>query len=326
MLELLQLSRCLALITVLGLGIAVAQTRDLIPRATPAARDYALGPGDQIVVHVVDMDELSDKPIRIDANGFVDLPLVGRMEASGLSTEEFKSALAAKLSRYIDSPKISVNLVDNQNRSVSVLGSVNSPGMRSLQGPRHLADVLSEAGGTRADAGPRIVVTREERWGPLPLPGAKPDSSHHFTTATLLLSDVLGGRNPADNILIEPGDVISVPKEELVYVLGNVKRAGGFPMGSHDSMALLQALALAEGTDHDAAESHAKILRPRPGNDGRPEEIPVDIAKIVQGKDADVPLFPDDILFVPNSALKSSSRRAAEAVLQVATGVIIYRH
>ena len=313
----------------LAIGLAGArsqgQTKELIPRVPAAAPDYQLGPGDQISIQVVDMEEISGKPLRIDPNGFVDVPLVGRMRASGLSTEQFKEALAARLSRYINAPQITVNLSENQNRTVSVIGSVNSPGMRPLQGPRHLLDVLSEAGGTRTDAGPKVIITRDLRWGGLPLATARPDASNRFTTASLSLQELLAASHPADNILIEPGDVVSVPKEEIVYVLGNVKRAGGFPMSSRDSISVLKALTLAEGTDHDAAPSRARILRSRPGNDGHPEEIPVDLSKILKNQDADVPLFPDDILYIPNSSVRSTSRRAAEAVLQVATGVIIYR-
>ena len=325
MLNLLPYRRTLALLLALSCSPLPGQTPELLPRVPAAAPEYALGPGDQILIHVVDMDEISDKPMRIDPSGFVDLPLIGHMQASGLSTEQFKTALAAKLTRYINAPQISVNLVENQNRTVSVIGSVNSPGVHQLEGPRHLVDVLSEAGGTKADAGPKIIVTREARWGVIPLTGAHPDASRRFTTASLSLDDVLAARNPADNILIEPGDVISVPRGEIVYVMGNVKRAGGFPLNSRQNISLLQAISLAEGMDHDASPSHAKILRPAPGNDGRPKEIPVDISKIVAGKDSDVPLLANDILFIPNSALKSTSRRAAEAALQVATGVLIYR-
>lgn len=325
MLFLLQFSLGLLLFLCSAALPASAQSKQLIPRAAPMAPEYLLGPGDQLVLHVVDMDEISDKPFRIDASGFLDLPLIGRVEAAGLSTEQFKAILAAKLGRYIHDPQIAVNLTDNQNRTVSVIGAVNSPGLRTLQGPRHLLDVLSEAGGTRTDAGAKVILTRDLRWGTLPLATAHPDPTQRYTTATLSLPDLLSARDPANNILIEPGDVVSVPKEEIVYVLGSVKRAGGFPMSSRDSISVLKALTLAEGTDHDAAPNRARILRPRPGNDGHPEEIPVDLSRVLKNQDADVPLFADDILYVPNSSVKATSRRAAEAVLQVATGVIIYR-
>jgi len=144
------------------------------------------------------------------------------------------------------------------------------------------------------------------------------------STAWVSVDDLLSSKNPADNILILPNDIISIPKAEIVYVLGNVKKAGGFQLSSHPTISLLQALALAEGVDHDAALSKARILRQAPGSDGPPKEIPVDISKIYAGA-PDIPLQGNDVLFVPASAAKSGSRRAAEAILQAATGVAIYR-
>src|ERR1022692_2166437 len=78
----------------------------------PAVPDYVLGAGDQVVLHVIDMAEISDKPIRIDPNGFVDIPLAGRFHASGMSLEQFKAEVAGRLSKYITNPQISASLVD----------------------------------------------------------------------------------------------------------------------------------------------------------------------------------------------------------------------
>src|ERR1035437_2893441 len=117
----------------------------------PAAPEYVLGAGDQIVLHVIDMQEISDKPIRIDSSGFVDIPLAGRFRASGMTLEQFKSDLATRLSKYITNPQISVGLTDGQSRSVSIIGSVNAPGVHQLPGPERLIEVLSLAGGMKAD-------------------------------------------------------------------------------------------------------------------------------------------------------------------------------
>jgi polysaccharide export outer membrane protein len=193
-----------------------------------------------------------------------------------------------------------------------------------LPRPRDLVEVISFAGGVKADAGSRIIITRNVSSGPLPLPGAKTDSTGHYTTAELSLDDVLAAKTPSDNILIQPGDVVSIPKGEIVYVVGDVHRPGGFPLTSHESMSLLQAISLAEGFAPNAATRSAKILRPVPGASGMPKEIPIDVKNIFAGKAPDVPLYANDILFIPDSAAKSGTRRAAEAVLQVVTGVAIY--
>lgn len=145
------------------------------------------------------------------------------------------------------------------------------------------------------------------------------------STASVSLDDLLSSKLPSDNILILPNDIISIPKAEIVYVVGNVRKPGGFQLSSHPTITLLQALSLAEGLDKDAAPQRARILRQASGGDGKAVEIPVDIAQIFGGKAPDVSLQGNDVLFVPSSAAKSGSRRAVEAILQAATGVAIYR-
>ncbi len=306
-----------------GMGLASFAQPTLNRRPAPAP-DYVLGAGDQIVLHVTDMEELTDKPLRIDPNGFVDLPLAGRVLAAGLTTEQFKAVLVEKLAKYIDSPQITLNLTDDQNRPVSVVGQVGSPGVHQLQGPKRLIEVISLAGGVKPDAGPRVIVTRENKWGLLPIAGAKTDLTTGVSTASLSLDDLMASKNPSDNIEVQPNDVISIPKADLVYVVGNVKRSGGFQLSSHANMTLLQAVSLAEGLDKTANASHARILRPAPGGDGKTLDIPVDIKAIFAGKSPDVPLYGNDILFVPNSTFKSSGR-ITEGILLAATGAAIYR-
>jgi polysaccharide export outer membrane protein len=291
----------------------------------PIAPEYRLVVGDQVVLHVIDLEEISEKPVRIDPNGFVDIPLAGRFHASGMSLEQFKAELATRLSKYITNPQISANLVDDQSRPVSVIGSVNAPGVHQLAEDKRLIEVLSLAGGVKEDAGSRVIVTREQKWGKLPLPDAKVDPVTGGSTASVSLDDLLSSKLPSDNILILPNDIISIPKAEIVYVVGDVRKAGGFQLSSHPTISLLQALSLAEGFDRDAAPQRAKILRQPPGGDGKAVEIPVDITQIFDGKSPDIPLQGNDVLFVPNSAAKSGSRRAVEAILQAATGVAIYR-
>ncbi len=317
--------RLCTLILACGSLAPLSAQKPLIVRQPPAVSEYILGAGDQISLHVVDLDDISDKPMRIDPNGFIDLPLIGRVEAGSLTIEQLRDQLRTRLAKYINSPQISINLVENQSRSVSVIGSVNNPGVHSLEGPRRLIEVISMAGGVKPDAGSRIILTRQARWGELPLSQAKMDPSSTYSTATLSVEGLLSATTPAENILIDPGDVISIPKADIVYVLGTVRKAGGFPLASKDSMSLLQTLSLAEGLDHDAAASKARILRPPPGGEGKVKEIPVDINRIETGKDPDVALYANDVLYVPNSYVKAGVKRTAEAVLQVATGVVIYR-
>jgi len=285
-----------------------------------------LGNGDEIVIHVVDMeDEIPEKPVRIDPNGDVDIPLAGRFHANGLTLDQFKTELASRLTKFVNNPRISVNLTDERSRSVTITGAVVAPGVRQLQGPVRLIEALALGGGAKAEAGPRVIITREQKWGKIPLPDATVDPATGTSTASVSLDDLQASRNPSENILMMPNDSVYVPKAEIVYVVGNVRKSGGFQLSTHPTISLLQAIALAEGMDKDAKPESARILRQPQGGDGKPKVIPVNISLVMAGKAPDVALQGNDILDVPNSGVKSGSRRAIEAIIQAATGVAVYR-
>ena len=291
----------------------------------PHAAQYVLGPGDQVALHVADMEEMSDKTLTVSPNGDVDLPLAGVVHAGGLTIEDFRAAISAKLSKYITNPEITVNLTTSGSTPVSVVGEVNNPGVHELAGSKRLLEVISLSGGLKVDAGPNVIVTREPRWGGIEGTDAKIDPSSGYTSATFSVDELMSGKKPEDNIVMEPDDVISIPRADLIYVVGDVKKAGGFQLTTHQSVSLLQALALAEGLGPDEASSHSKILRAVPGGDGTPREIPVDLKKVLAGKAPDMPLYANDVLFIPNSAAKTASRRLIEAAIGVGSGIAIYR-
>ena len=309
----------------LALAAISLQAQSVLQHRPAGPPEYVLGPGDQIVVHVTDLDEIPMQPVRIDPNGFIDLPLAGRVHAGGLTMDQFKADLATRLSRYINSPEISANLTSSESRPVSVVGEVGTPGVQQLSGSKRLLEVISMSGGLKPDAGPVVVVTREPKWGKIDAPDTTVDAGTGVSTATFPLDGLMTLKNPAENILIEPDDVVSVPKGELVYVVGDVQKAGGFAMSTHNSVSVLQAITLAQGLTPDNAAKHAQILRPSPEGDGLPRQIPVDLPKILAGKAPDVKLYANDVLFVPHSGVKVVTRKLAEAAIGVSTGIAIYR-
>ena len=286
---------------------------------------YVLGPGDQVNIHVVDLEEYADKTMRVDPDGEMDLPLIGPLHAGGETIDDFKAELRRRLAKYVNSPQISISLLTSRSSKVSVIGEVNAPGVKELSGPTSLIEAISEAGGLKSDAGSKVVVTRSREAGEFPVDGQVLDSGGRFATISLPLDDLMVSKRPADNFQILRGDIISVPKASIVYVVGDVHRAGGFPISSHSSMSVLQAISLAEGLGPNDSSKNAKILRPAPGGDGKPTEIPVNVRAIFAGKAPDPPLFAEDILYIPNSSAKAGAKRAAEISLEVATGVLVYR-
>ncbi|HEV8612605.1 MAG TPA: polysaccharide biosynthesis/export family protein, partial [Gemmatimonadales bacterium] len=260
------------------------------PRST-----YVLGRDDVITIRVTDAEEIGDQPVRIDPSGYIDLPMVGRLRAAGLTVEQLKAELVSRLKAYLNQPEVTVSIAEAHSQPVSVIGSVNNPGVIQLQGSKTLVEMLALAGGLRPDAGHSAKITRKREWGPVPLPGAAADATGNFSIGEVSLKAVMEARNPEQNILIRPEDVITVPRADIVYVLGAVPKPGGFVLNDQENISVLQVLSLAGGLERAAAAKNAKILRPAPGAAKR-TEIAVDLKRLFAGEGVDELLKPDDIL------------------------------
>jgi polysaccharide biosynthesis/export protein len=288
--------------------------------------DYALGPGDQITLSVLGLeDQYNAKVFRIDASGDVTLPLVGRIRAAGLSTAALEADLQIRLKGVLKDPQVVVSISSFGSEPVSVLGAVKTPGIVQLEGRKTLFEVLSLAGGLQPEAGYVVQVTRPLANGNIPLPNAQRDPSAQVSVASIRLKDIINVPNAAENIEILPGDTISVPKTGIVYVVGSVSKPGGYPLNENESLSALQVLSLAEGLQVTAAGSKARILRTVSGAATR-TEIPVDLNHLMAGKGTDVQLRADDILFVPGSAAKKAGMRTVDAIVNAASYAVIYAH
>jgi polysaccharide export outer membrane protein len=178
--------------------------------------------------------------------------------------------------------------------------------------------------GLHQSAGPHINISRRIQAGPIPLTNAKTDPSGKFTVAEVQVRNLLTGANPAENILICPHDVITVPAAEMVYVMGEVRKPGPVALNDREGISALQAVSMAEGFGPAPAPQAAKIVRIVPGTKAR-QEIPVDLRKVLAGKAEDIGLRANDILVVPPSGSKKAAVRVLEAAVQTVTGVIIWR-
>lgn len=306
-----------------GAALLSTQVRAEGPQADSPAQ-YILGPEDQISIRALDVDEIPNGPIQIGSDGLISLPLVGAVKAAGLSVRDLEATLQKKLGEYVRRPQVSVSVLEYRSQPVSVLGAVVAPGVQQVRGSKTLLEMLAMAGGASQDSGYTLTIVRQKDQGDLPLPEARVDPQTGVKTADIDLSRLLAGRAPDLNIPVHPRDVITVPRASVVYVLGEVSKAGGFALKDHQSVSVLQALALAGGMTRTASRKNVRILRVQPGQTDR-QEIAVDVRKIEDGKGEDFTLHPDDILFIPNNIPKSASLRAAEAALQVGTGLAIWR-
>jgi polysaccharide export outer membrane protein len=285
--------------------------------------NYILGPEDQIIVRAFRAEELSEKPIQIAGDGYISLPMLGRVKAAGLSVGALEADLSEKLKSYVREPQVTVFVAEYHSEPVSVVGSVTRPGVIQLMGRKNLVEVIALAGGLNADAGNTIVITRELSVGRIPVPGATDDPNGRFSVAKVNLRGVMEARNPQDNILVEANDVIAIPKAQLLYVVGEVQRPGGYALNEKDTVTVLQALALAGGFTVKASPKKARILHQNNDQTNR-IELATNVKKILDGTTPDVALRADDILFVPNSLPKSAGAAAVQTALSMA-GVMVYR-
>jgi polysaccharide biosynthesis/export protein len=290
--------------------------------AATSPGSYVLGKDDLVTIQVVHVPEITDKPIRIGSDGSITLPLIGRVQASGLSTVALQESLATRFGEYLQNPEVSVGIAEFRSQPISVAGSVNTPGVYQLQSGRTLLELVSLAGGVKPDASDTIRITRRVQCKTEPLPNARPDGSGQFVVGEVSLRELLEAKGPGVNVAICPGDAITVARAHLVYVLGEVHKPGGFILGDKEAATALAAISMSEGMLRTAAPARAVILRP--GADGERQQIPVNLKAIMQGKEHDVPLHAEDILVVPDSMSKNLLARTLEAAIQMGIGVVVW--
>jgi polysaccharide export outer membrane protein len=270
------------------------------------------------------VDDPQNRAVGIDPDGYIDLPLAGRIKAAGLTAEALRDSISQHLGHYLKNPVCSVTITEFRSQPVYVLGAVKDPGIRQLQGGRHLLEVLSMAGGLNADAGQTVLIARDRSFGTIPTGEPVTDKDTGTVTGEIKVADLMSGARPDLNIEIKPHDVITVSHARMVYVVGEVGKPGAFVLNERPGLSVLQAISLAGGLSRTAAPKSSRILRFVPGSADRHEEN-VNLSNILGGKGEDISLRADDILFVPNSLAKNASLRAIEAGIQVGTGLVIWK-
>ena len=316
----------IAVIATLGLAWLPEPTSaaDKASADDPTLSEYLLGAQDQLSIRIVDLEETPATPMRIDPAGNIDLPLIGPVHAAGLTISELRAQIKEKYRKYVLDPVVNVTVVEFHSQPVTVVGSVNLPGVHQIEGPKRLLEVISIAGGLKDQAGSKVAITRELSSGPLPLPDARTDVGGRFSVGEVDLVGLISGNNPSRNIIIKPHDIVSVPAAELIYVLGEVKKPGGFTLHSHANIFALEAVAMADGLEKTARPKNARILRVV--GDGKNRTIiRTDLSRIMDGKSPDIPLQANDILLIPNNVPRAAALRGIETAISIGTGILIYR-
>jgi polysaccharide biosynthesis/export protein len=263
-----------------------------------------LSAGDLLEVNVYNVPELSTKA-RVGSSGDIYLPLIDYVHVGDLTVEEAQSVLQKRLEDggFVRNPHVTIFVDESASQGVTILGEVNRPGIYPALGDRRLFDLISAAGGFSAAAGRKVSIIRQHN-----------QSAPITVNLPRNLADDL-----QDNIEIQPGDTITVPRAPIIYVVGDV----GHPTGllvDNGSLTVLQALALAGGTNRTAKMGGTRIIRKGPT--GMTETL-VPLKKMLEAKAPDVTLQADDILFVPLSGVRVAAGRGLDAAISAATGLAV---
>ena len=294
----------------LSAGVLPLRSQSVLPKFTESSSGFSahalqISAGDLIDLNVFDTPELSGK-LRVDEHGHVSLPLAGVLAVSGMTAEQAGSAIESRLREtdILKDPHASVAVLEYATQGVTVTGEVRSPGVYPLLGVHGVLDLISAAGGVTPNAGNAVSVTH--RADPDHPVVVKVDSEH--------------GTSAALRVDVSPGDTIVVSHAGIVYVVGDVGKPGGFLIQNNGRLSVLQAIALAQGTNRTASLD-AKLIRK---TDAGRQEVAVPLQKMLKSKVPDLMLADGDILFVPSSAAKSALR-TVESVLPSVASAAIYR-
>ena len=292
-----------------GVSIAAPTPSDSISKpenAKEAERStfVKLGTGDLIEVNVYNVPELTTKA-RVSAAGDIYLPLIDYVHVDGLTQEEAQALIEKRLSDggFVRNPHVTIFVDEASSQGVAVLGEVSRPGIYPNVADHRLYEVISEAGGFTSAASRKIAILRQNQSEPI-----------RVTLPRNLADDTSG------NVEIMPGDTITVPRAPIIYVVGDVGRPSGL-LVDNGTLTVLQALALAGGTNHTAKLGGARVIRKGPSG---MTEIKVEVKKMLEAKSPDFTLQADDILFIPVSGARVVAGRSFEAAMTMATGVSIY--
>jgi polysaccharide export outer membrane protein len=268
--------------------------------------DYTLGANDQILLRTPGVVEINEQPFRINAEGFLELPIVGRVKAAGMTIRALEADLVNRLREFVREPQVYISLVQFRSEPVFFVGAFRNPGLYPLQGGRGLIEMMSSVGGLIPNAGHRIRITRRSEYGPIPLPNAIVNNDRKISTIDISLESLTQNINPEEDIVLQPYDVVSAEQSERIYVTGDVVRSAAIELGQRSSLSVAQALTEAGGFSPGANRDKLRVLRPIIGTNRR-SEIVIDMKSLLAGRIGDFPLLPNDILYVSRSSGRVAS-------------------
>ena len=279
-----------------------------------------IGPNDLLSVNVYGAPELS-RTVRVSQEGLIQIPMLkDGFSVQGRLPGEVEVMISSALSveKILVSPVVTVTIAEYVSRPISVIGAVRQPLTFQAFGNITLLDALSRAGGLTTDAGSEILLSKTQM-------GVDGKNSPLVVRVPVkqLIDEAIGELNYA----LRGGEEIRVPEASKIFVVGNVKKPGAFPIRDSGDTTVLKMLALSEGLMPFAMDQ-AYIYRREGALNGR-NEIAIPLAKIMARKSADVALLPNDVLYIPDNKSKRMTMTMVDRMVTfgvgTASGMLVWR-
>jgi polysaccharide biosynthesis/export protein len=285
----------------------------------PANRDVYLWHDDLITVRLYASPDYVTTT-RVGLDGTIQLPLIGSVQAEGLTVHQAQDLIAQRLvsaGMYRD-PQVSIQIVESPNQTATVIGELH--GLVAIIGERRLYDVLAAVGGGGGFSSTTTTVV--VGGGGLPATASHVITINRPGVAQPITVDM--GTDPAKsaeaNIPIFPRDTIVVSRVGVVYLLGAFKTQGAVPLSQNSPMTLMKVAALTGGTGFEGKQGDLRIIRSV--GTGR-QVVRVDLKKIINGQAPDPVLQPEDIVFLPSSAMKAAIKNGGIGTLLGIVSVLL---
>lgn len=312
-----------AFVLFLGLGALFAQTRPASPSLgdMPNLPVQKIGVDDLIGIAVYDSPELS-RTVRVSPDGLIRLPMIPQpISAIGKLPNELETLISEVLrnQKLLVDPVVTVSIVEYRSRPISVVGAVRKPLTFQAHGLVTLLDAISRAEGMSDEAGPEVLVSRVQ-------PGA--DGKPTTLVQRIAVKALIDGADPESNVRLEGGEEVRIPEAGKIYVVGNVKKPGAFPVKESTETTVLRMLAVSEGLLPFASKI-AYVYRRESLSGGSGNQMEIELDKIMQRKLPDVPLLPNDVLYIPDNKGRRTALTIVDRVATfgagTASGLLVWR-
>jgi polysaccharide biosynthesis/export protein len=305
-----RLARSLSLLTLLVAPSIAGIAQESGSPVPPVASPIRISAGDLIELTMFENADLSGR-FRVDEKGSVLIPLIGTVYVEGKTAEEAAKTIE---NRFVEDQilqpaesQATVYISEYATQGITVNGEVKLPGVYPALGVRMLNDVVSAAGGVLPTASSKVIITHQGNIGNSITVDYNPSA----------LKPVI------PNIQILPGDTILIPRAGIVYVVGNVNRAGAYVLDGRQTLTVEEIMGLAGGSGRAAAIKRVQLVRSIDG--GGKEMIIIPVNLIYKGKAPDVALRDGDILYVPTSTAKLVAEQVITSAISVSSSIAVYK-